>query len=90
MTTEVVTDHSITCVTYGKPVTKEVVTDDSITGVTYGKPVTKEENAIIIETEPGEPVGDTSVSGPDWLKVGKLTLKDEEKGLLYPRFESGS
>ena len=80
---EVVTDDSITSVTYGKSVTKEIVTDDSITGVTYRKPVTKEEHAITIETQPGEPIGDMSVSGPDWLKVGKITLKDEEKGLLY-------
>ena len=83
VTKEVVTDDSVTGVTYGKPVAKEVVTDDSITGVTYEKPMTKEENTIMIETEPGEPVGNTSISGPDWLKMGKITLKDEEKGLLY-------
>ena len=65
MTVNAVKDASVTGITERNPVTKEVVMDETMEASKDKKP--KEENAIIIETELGEPVGDTSVSGPDWL-----------------------
>jgi hypothetical protein len=36
------------------------------------------------DIEPGEPVqSNTSVSGPEWLDIGQLKFKDEEKSILY-------
>ena len=37
---------------------------------------------IDIETEPGVNVNDISMSGAEWIKIGKVILKDEEKKIL--------
>ena len=58
-----VTPHTVTEDTPRKPVTPHTVTED-----TPRKPVT-----------PREPVTPHTVAGPDWINVGNITLKDEEK-----------
>ena len=54
-----------------KPVTGETsrkpVTGDNVTDDTIGKPVTTTYDP----------------AGPDWLQIGSITLKDEEKSILY-------
>ena len=62
-----VTPHTVTEDTPRKPVTPHTVTED-----TPRKPVT-----------PREPVTPHTVAGPDWINVGNITLKDEEKSILY-------
>ena len=54
-----------------KPVMDETsrkpVTDDNVKGDTIGKPLTTTHDP----------------AGPDWLQIGSITLKDEEKSILY-------
>ena len=63
-----------------KPVTDET-SRKPVTGETSRKPVTGDN---VTENTIRKPVTTTQdPAGPDWLRIGSITLKDEEKSILY-------
>ena len=63
-----------------KPVTDET-SRKPVTGETSRKPVTGDN---VTENTIRKPVTTThDPAGPDWLQIGSITLKDEEKSILY-------
>ena len=63
-----------------KPVTDET-SRKPVTGETSRKPVTGDN---VTKNTIRKPVTTThDPAGPDWLQIGSITLKDEEKSILY-------
>ena len=71
-----------------KPVTSVTIEGNNVTENLYRKsltPVTTESNNVTENPYRKSVTKDSSrdVAGPDWLRVGNTTLKDEEKSILY-------